>query len=272
MLEDLEEQKENSILAKKELKPLKDKQPIQRKPKEQITTKEKIKEYETPDNSACGRGVRGVYDPSKETRDLEDSQTEEEEAPPTPVGGTKSPPSPTTSGIVKRPKGRPRKPIDREAEEFKKRVAEETEKAYKEVIESKIKSNIKKEMRKKAIEEEERFKDPEPKEDKPKRILSEKQLESLNKGREIAISRTKNKRDINKKIDEEVKTIKEAKKNIRKTLLVDKIREQIDGFDSDEDEEEIVIQKKPKAKKIPKQEEYKEPPPPPKQAPKITFY
>jgi hypothetical protein len=41
MLEDLEEQKENSILAKKELKPLKDKKPIQ-------------------NNSACGRGVRGV--------------------------------------------------------------------------------------------------------------------------------------------------------------------------------------------------------------------
>ena len=233
MLEELEEQKENSILAKK--------QPKQKKPKEQTITEEPpkskvkyTKEETTPDNSACGRGVRGV-NPSKETRDLEDSQSEEE-APP------------TTSGIVKRPKGRPRKPIDREAEEFKKRVAEETEKAYKEVIESKIKSNIKKEMRKKAIEEEERFKDPEPKEDKPKRVLSEKQLESLAKGREKAIAGTKNKRDINKKIDEEVKTIKEAKKNIRKTLLVDKIREQIDGLDSDEDEEEIIIQKKPKAK------------------------
>lgn len=234
MLEDLEEQKENSILAKK--------QPIQKKPKEQIITEEKIKEYKTP---------------VKETRDLEDSESEEE-APPTPV---------------KRPKGRPRKPIDKEAEEFKKRVAEETEKAYKEVIESKIKSNIKKEMRKKALEEEERFKDPEPKEDKPKRVLSEKQLESLAKGREVAISRTKNKKEVNKKIDDEIKTIKEAKKSIRKTLLIDKIREQIDGLDSDEDEEEIVIQKKPKAKKPHKQveeEEYE--PPPPKQAPKITFY
>jgi hypothetical protein len=203
------------------------------------------------------------------------------------IGGTKSPPyPPTISGIiggeieppeetsilaVKRPKGRPRKPIDKEAEEFKKRVAEETEKAYREVIESKVKSNIKKEMRKKALEEEERFKDPEPKEEKPKRVLSEKQKESLNKGREIAISRTKNKKEVNKKIDEEIKTIKEAKKNIRKTLLVDKIREQVDGLDSDEDEEEIVIQKKPKAKKPPKQEEY-EPLQPPKPAPKITFY
>ena len=212
---------------------------------------------------------------------------EELEEPKT-IGGTKSPPyPPTISGIiggeieppeetsilaVKRPKGRPRKPIDKEAEEFKKRVAEETEKAYKEVIETKIKSNIKKEMRKKALEEEERFKDPEPKADKPKRVLSEKQLESLAKGREKAISGVKNKKEINKKIDEEVKTIKEAKKSIRKTLLVDKIREQIDGLDSDEDEEEIVIQKKPKAKKIPKKEEYEEPPPPPKPTPKITFY
>jgi len=174
---------------------------------------------------------------------------------------------------IKRPKGRPRKPVDKEAEEFKKRVAEETEKAYKEVIESKIKSNIKKEMRKKAIEEEERFKDPEPKEDKPKRVLSEKQLESLARGREKAISGVKNKKEINKKIDEEVKTIKEAKKSIRKTLLVEKIREQIDGLDSDEDEEEIVIQKKPKARKPPKQvEEYEEYEPPPKPTPKITFY
>lgn len=245
MLEDLEEQKENSILAKK--------QPKQKKPKEQPITEEPTKskvKYTKEESEDEADNI-----PVKETR-IYEPLTDEEKIP----------------LPVKRPKGRPRKPIDREAEEFKKRVAEETEKAYKEVIESKIKSNIKKEMRKKAIEEEERFKDPEPKEDKPKRVLSEKQKESLAKGREVAISRTKNKRDINKKIDEEVKTIKEAKKNIRKTLLVDKIREQIDGFDSDEDEEEIIIQKKPKAKKIPKQEEYEEPPQPPKPAPKITFY
>lgn len=260
MLEDLEEQKENSILAKK--------QPKQKKPKEQPITEEPTKskvKYTKEESEDEADNI-----PVKETR-IYEPLTDEEKIPL--PGGSKTPPyPPTTSGIVKRPKGRPRKPIDREAEEFKKRVAEETEKAYKEVIESKIKSNIKKEMRKKAIEEEERFKDPEPKEDKPKRVLSEKQKESLAKGREVAISRTKNKRDINKKIDEEVKTIKEAKKNIRKTLLVDKIREQIDGFDSDEDEEEIIIQKKPKAKKIPKQEEYEEPPQPPKPAPKITFY
>jgi hypothetical protein len=261
MLEDLEEPKtiplvvgdENSILAKK--------QPIQTKTK------------------AGGKGVS--------LTPLEDSQRGEASIIPT-SSGIESEEEENIPLPVKRPKGRPRKPVDKEAEEFKKRVAEETEKAYREVIESKIKSNIKKEMRKKAIEEEERFKDPEPKEEKPKRVLSEKQKESLNKGREIAISRTKNKRDINKKIDEEVKTIKEAKKNIRKTLLVDKIREQIDGLDSDEDEEEIVIQKKPKAKKIPKQVDEEPPPggtksppypptasgfaPPPKPTPKITFY
>lgn len=247
MLEDLEEQKENSILAKK--------QPIQKKPKEQIITEEptKSKVKYTIESEDEADNI-----PVKETRIYE--PLTDEEAPQQPI---------------KRPKGRPRKPIDREAEEFKKRVAEETEKAYKEVIETKIKSNIKKEMRKKALEEEERFKDPEPKEDKPKRVLSEKQLESLAKGREVAISRTKNKKEVNKKIDDEIKTIKEAKKSIRKTLLVDKIREQIDGLDSDEDEEEIVIQKKPKARKPPKQveeEEYEPPPQPPKQAPKITFY
>lgn len=254
MLEDLDEPKENSILAKKELKPLKDKKPIQRKTKEQPITEDlpkgKVK-YTKEESEDETENI-----PVKETRIYEPITVDEDE---------KEIPLP-----VKRPKGRPRKPVDKEAEEFKKRVAEETEKAYKEVIESKIKSNIKKEMRKKALEEEERFKDPEPKEDKPKRVLSEKQKESLNKGREIAISRTKNKKEVNKKIDEEIKTIKEAKKNIRKTLLVDKIREQVDGLDSDEDEEEIIIQKKPKAKKPPKQEEYDEPPP--KQAPKITFY
>ena len=156
---------------------------------------------------------------------------------------------------VKRPKGRPKKPVNNEELEFKKRVAEETEKAYREVIESKIKSNIKRELKNKALEDGERYKDPEPKAERPKKVLSEKQMENLAKGREIAIARTKNKRDIHKQIDEEVKTIKEAKKKIRKTLLVDRIREEVEGLDSDEDEDEIVIQKKPKAKKQVKYEE-----------------
>lgn len=171
---------------------------------------------------------------------------------------------------TKKGRGRPKKPVDKEAEEFKKRVAEETEKAYKEVIETKIKSNIKKELRKKALEEGERFKDPEPDNEKKKKVLTEKQIESLNKGREIAISRTREKREVNKKVDEEVKTIKEAKRNIRKTLLVDKIREQIDGLDSDEDEEEIIIQKKPKARPKAKEPEPTPPPQPPK--PTIRFF
>lgn len=173
--------------------------------------------------------------------------------------------------IAKKGRGRPKKPVNKEEEDFKKRVAEETEKAYKEVIETKIKSNIKKELRKKALEDGERFKDPEPENEKKKKVLTEKQIESLNKGREKAISKTREKREVNKKIDEEVKTIKEAKKNIRKTLLVDKIREQIDGLDSDEDEEEIIIQKKPKARqKVIKEIETPILQLPPK--PKIIFY
>lgn len=169
-------------------------------------------------------------------------EEEEKEEEKTIMARGRSPLSPQLRG-----RGRPKKPVDKEAEDFKKRVAEETEKAYKEVIETKIKSNIKKELRKKALEDCERFKDPEPDNEKKKKVLSEKQIESLNKGREIAISKTREKREVNKKIDEEVKTIKEAKNSIRKTLLVDKIREQIDGLDT-EDEEEIIIQKKPKAR------------------------
>lgn len=158
---------------------------------------------------------------------------------------------------IKKPKGRPKKPVNKEEEDFKRRVAEETEKAYREVIESKIKTNIKKELKNKALEDGERYKDPEPKSERPKKVLSEKQMENLAKGREIAIARTKNKRDIHKQIDEEVKTIKEAKKKIRKTLLVDRIREEVEGLDSDEDEE-LVIKKKPKVKGIVKYEEEEE--------------
>lgn len=158
---------------------------------------------------------------------------------------------------IKKPKGRPKKPIDKEEEDFKRRVAEETEKAYREVIESKIKTNIKKELRNKALEDGEKFKNPEPKEERVKKVLSEKQIESLAKGREIAKQKTKAIKEVYKTIDEEVKTIKEAKKKIRKTLLVDRIREEVEGLDSDEDEE-LVIKKKPKVKKIVKYEEEEE--------------
>lgn len=204
-------------------------------------------------NYAYSRGARGAEPPEEIASDPIEPTEEDEEK---------------TILAPKKGRGRPKKPVDKEAEEFKKRVAEETEKAYKEVIETKIKSNIKKELRKKALEDGERFKDPEPDNEKKKKVLTEKQIESLNKGREIAISKTREKREVNKKIDEEVKTIKEAKKNIRKTLLVDKIREQIDGLDSDEDEEEIIIQKKPKAR--PKAKE-PEPTPLPQLPPKPTI-
>ena len=165
---------------------------------------------------------------------------------------------PSVLSKTKKPKGRPKKPIDKEEEDFKRRVAEETEKAYREVIESKVKTNIKKELRNKALEDGEKFKNPEPKEERVKKVLSEKQIESLAKGREIAKQKTKAIKEVYKTIDDEVKTIKEAKKKIRKTLLVDRIREEVEGLDSDEDEEEIVIQKKPKVQKIVKYEEEEE--------------
>jgi len=177
----------------------------------------------------------------------------------------------------RRPKGRPKKVLSDEEIAFKKQIQEETERAYREVIETKVKNNLKRELKNKALEEGVRYKDPEPKAERPKRVLSQKQLDNLAKGREIAISRTKNKKELHKKLDEDVAVIKEAKKSIRKTLLVDKIREQVDGLNSDEDEEEIVIQKKPKVKKViqPPVEEYT---PKPFQGqsqdlrPKITFY
>jgi len=150
---------------------------------------------------------------------------------------------------AKRPKGRPKKVLSNEEIEFKKQIAEETEKAYKEVIETKVKKNIKRELKNKALEEGVKYQDPEPKTERPKRVLSAKQLENLAKGREIAIARTKNKKELHKKLDEDVAVIKEAKKSIRKTLLVDKIRDEIDGLDSDEEEQEIIIQKKPKVVK-----------------------
>ena len=84
---------------------------------------------------------------------------------------------------IKRPKGRPKKPVNNEELEFKKRVAEETEKAYRDVIESKIKSNIKRELKNKALEDGEKCKDPEPKAERPQKIFSKKQMENLAKGR-----------------------------------------------------------------------------------------
>ena len=155
----------------------------------------------------------------------------------------------SSPAVAKKKKGRPKKVLSNEEIEFKKQIQEETEKAYKEVIETKVKKNIKRELKNKALEEGIKYQDPEPKAERPKRVLSAKQLENLAKGREIAIARTKNKKELHKKLDEDVKVIKEAKKSIRKTLLVDKIRDEIDGLDSDEEEQEIVIQKKPKVVK-----------------------
>jgi len=175
---------------------------------------------------------------------------------------------------AKKIRGRPKKVLSNEEIEFKKQVQEETEKAYKEVLENRAKQDLKKKLRKEALENGEKFKDPET--TKPKRALSEKQLLNLAKGREKAIEKQKEKGAISKKINEDVKVIQQAKKNIRKTLIVDKIKEQIDGLDS-ESEEEIVIQKKTKKKVIQKEEEEEEDEEPiyrPLQPPKpiITFY
>ena len=176
-------------------------------------------------------------------------------------------------------KGRPKKTLTDEEIEFKRQVQEETEKAYKQVLEDRIKKDLKKKLRTEAIEKQEVFKDPELKDpERPKRILSHKQMENLALGRERAIERNKQKGIISKNINNEIKKIQESKRNIRKTLIIDKIKEQIDGLESpSEEEQEIVISKKPKNKKYIEKEQptiLKEFPKeyPLQQKPKIVFY
>ena len=175
-------------------------------------------------------------------------------------------------------KGRPKKTLTDEEIEFKRQVQEETEKAYRQVLEDRIKKDLKKKLRTEAIEKQEVFKDPELKDpERPKRVLSHKQMENLALGREKALERNKQKGIISKNINDEIKKIQESKRNIRKTLIIDKIKEQIDGLESASEEEEIVSSKKPKSKKhIEKvqpttfkelQKEY-----PVQQKPKIIFY
>lgn len=177
-------------------------------------------------------------------------------------------------------KGRPKKTLTDEEIEFKRQVQEETEKAYRQVLEDRIKKDLKKKLRSEAIEQQEVYKDPELKDpERPKRVLSRKQMENLAIGREKAIERNKQKGIISKNINDEIKKIQESKRNIRKTLIIDKIKEQIDGLQSESEEEEIVISKKPKSKKyIEKEKEQpsilKEFPKeyPVQQKPKIVFY
>ena len=133
-------------------------------------------------------------------------------------------------------------------------------------------------MRTEAIEKQEVFKDPELKDpERPKRVLSHKQMENLALGREKALERNKQKGIISKNINDEIKKIQESKRNIRKTLIIDKIKVQIDGLESASEEEEIVISKKPKSKKHIEKEQstiLKELPKeyPVQQKPKIIFY
>ena len=175
-------------------------------------------------------------------------------------------------------KGRPKKTLTDEEIEFKRQVQEETEKAYRQVLEDRIKKDLKKKLRTDAIEKQEVFKDPELKDpERPKRVLSHKQMENLALGREKALERNKQKGIISKNINDEIKKIQESKRNIRKTLIIDKIKEQIDGLESASEEEEIVISKKPKSKKHIEKEQptiLKELPKeyPVQQKPKIIFY
>ena len=103
-------------------------------------------------------------------------------------------------------------------------------------------------------------------------------MENLALGREKAIERNKQKGIISKNINDEIKKIQESKRNIRKTLIIDKIKEQIVGLESaSEEEQEIVISKKPKSKKSIEKEQptiLKELPKeyPVQQKPKIIFY
>ena len=72
-------------------------------------------------------------------------------------------------------KGRPKKTLTDEEIEFKRQVQEETEKAYRQVLEVRVKKDLKKKLRTEAIEKQEVFKDPELKDpERPKRVLSHK--------------------------------------------------------------------------------------------------
>ena len=147
--------------------------------------------------------------------------------------------------IIKK-KGRPKKQLTEEELEFREEVRKRTEAELSDKLERQVKNNIKKELKIKALEEDEIYKDPEAKQDRPikkKKIPTAKQLEALNKGRE-----THKKSEQLKTISEQVKTVKDAKRIIRKSLLEQKIREEIERLSSDEDEEEkqVIITKKPK--------------------------
>jgi hypothetical protein len=143
--------------------------------------------------------------------------------------------------VIKK-KGRPKKELTEEELEFREEVKKRTEKELNAKLEQKVKINIKKELKKKALEEDEIYKDPEPKQDKRKKIPTAKQLEALDKGRIIH-----KKSEALKIINEQVKTVKDAKRIIRKSLLEQKIREEIEQLSTDDDEEKhVIITKKPK--------------------------
>ena len=153
--------------------------------------------------------------------------------------------------IIKK-KGRPKKQLTEEELEFREEVRKRTEAELSDKLERQVKNNIKKELKIKALEEDEIYKAPEAKQDiamKKKKVLSIKQLEALNKGRAINIAKKSEQMKKDKTtISEQVKTVKDAKRIIRKSRLEQKIREEIERLSSDEDEEEkqVIITKKPK--------------------------
>lgn len=152
--------------------------------------------------------------------------------------------TPKGLSVIKK-KGRPKKELTEEELEFREEVKKRTEKELNAKLEQKVKINIKKELKKKALEEDEIYKDPEPKQDKDikkKKIPTAKQLEALDRGRA-----TIRKSEALKTISEQVKTVKDAKRIIRKSLLEQKIREEIEQLSTDDDEEkQVIITKKPK--------------------------
>jgi|LakMenEpi03Aug12_release.lakeMendotaPanAssembly.Ray.scaffolds.fasta_scaffold327983_2 hypothetical protein len=128
--------------------------------------------------------------------------------------------------------------------------------------------------------------DDEPKKPiKPKRVMSEKQLENLKKARQIAFTKLKDKKketELYKKKQQELKILKKIEKNItldkklkdvKNKIIIDKDTEEIEYIkkpktkpkpkkkkivyitdsDNDASEEEIIYKKKPKQPKQPKQ-------------------
>ena len=88
---------------------------------------------------------------------------------------------------------------------LKDKFKKKQKKAYRQVLEDRIKKDLKKKLRTEAIEKQEVFKDPKLKDpERPKRVLSHKQMENLALGREKALEINKQKGIISKNINDEI--------------------------------------------------------------------